>query len=269
MSLLLLGCSGATLSQYAQTWYNTIVANGGSISAATLATFDKYFFIPAANNGNILNQLDYLHIYVGTGSQTAANTNIISNQFNVTGVNSPTWADNTGYKSNGTSSYLNLNYNPSLNASKVGLNDNFFFVGCKNPTLGSTLRLMGETGDSKDTYIRITSGGTLQTRDMASSTGNGTLSSIVTSGYRFLAVMRNSSSNNYAINNTTVGSGSGISSSGLSSVNLWELNANSGGSPVAGEYDTNYHLYSGAGSSSFDYTNFQTIINNLFTQLGV
>ena len=107
------------LSSQAQTWKASIVANGGSITDAELAAIDDNFFKPAVANGSILNQLDRLNIYAGLSNSIAQRTCIIRGSL-ITPVSSPTF-DINGVKSSGTS-YLNLNYNPSVNAVKLTLN---------------------------------------------------------------------------------------------------------------------------------------------------
>jgi hypothetical protein len=49
---------------------------------------------------------------------------------------------------------------------------------------------------------------------------------------------------------------------------IFELTSSNSGSPL-GDYDTNYHLASGHGSNNVDDAALRTILDNLFTALGV
>jgi len=263
--MLLTGVTiGGGLSQYALNWQSWIVANGGSINPSILAIIDNNFFIPAAANGNILNQLDRLNIYAGVGNQVAANTNMIKNAHLVVPISSPTWASGTGYKSSGTS-YLKHSYTPSTQGVLFTLNSNILFVGVKDPT-STTARMVGAQGDTKDVYVRRTTTPSIQARNTTNG-GTATNSTSFGSGNVFFATRRTSSTSISAVINTNASS-STVTSSALTAQEIYELTTNDGG--ASGEYDTQcYHLYSGAGSSSFDHATFQTLMNNTLTALGV
>jgi hypothetical protein len=53
---------------------------------------------------------------------------------NLTAVNSPTFNDIQGFSGNGTSSYIDLLYNPSTDAVNWGINDHSFMAFNSNPT---------------------------------------------------------------------------------------------------------------------------------------
>jgi len=255
----------AGFSQEALDWQARIIANGGTISDATLAIFDNNFFKPAKANGNILSELDRLNIYCGlNGFEIAARTNLIKSAHYVTPVSSPTF-DNNGYKSSGTS-YLNLNYTPSTQAVKFTLNSNSTFVVVAAPTFAATRRMIGSSANLKRNDLVRES----VPRLVAFNNANAAIVNIntVSIGNVFLAARRQSALNADAIINTSIENTVAASFSVATDVDF-ELTSNGGGGTPDGNYDLNYHLASGRGSGDLDLTNLRTILNNLFTALGV
>jgi hypothetical protein len=260
---------GGGFSQEALDWQARIIANGGTIPNATLAIFDNNFFKPAKANGNILSELDRLNIYCGlNGFEIAARTNLIKSAHYVTPVSSPTF-DNNGYKSSGTS-YLDLNYNPSTQGVKLTQNSITQFVAFKNPILsGATRRSMGllTGGGTVRLELYINDGGNRsafnsQAAVLSASTGG--------TGYVHFLGRRTAASGagcTEIIVNGTSTSGSNASVT-LPNGNILELTSSNAGTPI-GDYDTNYHLASGHGSKNLDNTSLRTILDNLFTALGV
>jgi len=252
------------LSAAALLWKANIIANGGTIPDATLQIFDTNFFIPATANGNILNQLDRLNIYCGLdGYQIAARTNIISSSFFVTPVSSPTF-DNNGYKSSGTS-YLNLNYNPFTQGVKYNLNSASIFTIIKEPTY-LTKNPIGavEDGSIIRGQLQLTA---TSLNAFVNSTGATTNTNISSIGNVFFGGVRTNSTNiNSIINNNIISSVN--ANTGIVNLNIFELVLNFRGSTF-GTFDTNYHLCSGHGSANLDISALRTILNNLFTALGV
>lgn len=254
------------LSVQAQAWKASIVANGGSITDAELAAIDDNFFKPAVANGSILTQLDRLNIYAGLSNSIAQRTCIIRGSL-ITPVSSPTF-DINGVKSSGTS-YLNLNYNPSVNAVKLTLNSLSHGYFVKNPMFSSTIRAMGSQQGLTTPFTRLT-----LTRDSSfsqvfnndNSGANNT--SVVTSGWVCCEGQRlNSTTQNYSIIN---GSYNAVTRTSVGLPNsptteLTEFNE----SVVRGNYDTFYHGASWHGSGAIDNANLVTFIRNTFTALGV
>src|ERR1700739_558485 len=77
-----------------------------------------------------------------TGCQTNAKINIVNPTSTlITEVNSPTWTANQGYNGNGTSSYLNLNYNPSSGTNFTSNSNSFGTYSRININTGNTYDL--------------------------------------------------------------------------------------------------------------------------------
>jgi hypothetical protein len=256
---------GSSLSQEAQNWKDRIIANGGNIDSTILVTFDDYFFKPAKANGSILSELDRLNIYCGlNGYEIAARTNLIKSAHYVTPVSSPTF-DNNGYKSSGTS-YLNLNYTPSTEAVKFTLDSNSTFCVVKEPSFSGTSRMIGSSANLKRNDLVRENVPWLSTFNNSNAFFLNT--NTVAIGNVFLAARRQNALNADAIINTSIVNSLGAPFSIATDVDF-ELTANGGGGTPDGNYDLNYHLSSGRGSGNVDLLSLRTILNNLFTQLGV
>ena len=249
-------------SAEALAWKARIEANGGTISQALLDIFDTNFFIPAKANGNILTELDRLNIYCGlVGFEIAARTNLIKSAHYVTPVSSPTF-DNNGYKSSGTS-YLNLNYNPSTQGVKLSQNSATIGYVVTNPQFVLLVRGIGAISSS----ILIASETTSSIRIFANSASGSNLAASTTIGKVFIGSIRQDSANQQAqLDNSIISYA--VASSGVPNLDIYELTQNNSGS-AGGNYDTNYHLSSWCGSGNLDSLALRTILNNLFTALGV
>jgi hypothetical protein len=251
------------LSAEALAWQTRIIANGGTISAEKLAIFDQKFFKPALANGYILTEADRLNFYAGLiGYEIAARTNLIKSAHFVTPISSPIF-DNNGYRSGGTG-YLNLNYIPSSQGVKFGLNNNIMFAGVLTPAFVGTKATIGcRSSGTRLDLIRST---TLSAYNNTPSNDNNT--NVSSSGVVFLATKRTGADVTKNIINGNELAGT-IASVSLPTNSCLELtNTDTGGAP-AGNYDDRSHYYSGHCSSNFDHVGFQVIISGLITALGL
>lgn len=263
----------------ATAWKNAIVTNGGSITDATLQTFDDYFFKPMVS-ANLLDEFDRINIYVGTGDQIAARTSLVnSSTYFVTPVSSPTWANTLGYQSSGTS-YLDLNYTPSTQAVKYLARGATAFYIAKSPNMVTTRLAMG---GQTTTVNRLSRDATTGGRFLSSI--NTVSNAVVVSGLAYtgsvmhMTAMSGSGATNsvrQTIYIPTVGaiisgSGGNITAPALPAVSQFELTANVNGTP-GGSYETGtYHMISAHGGFKLfqSGSTVYSILTSLFTQLGV
>ena len=254
------------LSPQAQAWKASIVANGGSITDAELAAIDDNFFKPAVANGSILTQLDRLNIYAGLSNSIAQRTCIIRGSL-ITPVNSPTF-DINGVKSSGTS-YLNLNYNPAVNAVKLTLNSLSHGYCVKDPTFSTTFRAMGSRQGLTSPNARLS---LLRDAGISNAYNNDNTgaqnTSVVTSGWVFCEGQRlNSSTQNYTIIN---GAYNAVNRTSIILPNSTTTELTEYNEVVpTGSYDTKYHGASWHGSGAIDNAALVSFIRNTFTALGV
>lgn len=254
------------LSPQAQAWKASIVANGGSITDAELAAIDDNFFKPAVANGSILTQLDRLNIYAGLSNSIAQRTCIIRGIL-ITPVSSPTF-DINGVKSSGTS-YLNLNYNPSVNAVKLTLNSLSHGYFVKNPMFSTLARAMGSQQGLTSPFTRLSLSRDSGFSAVHNNDNTGaTNTSVVTSGWVCCEGQRiNSAAGNYSIIN---GSYNAVTRTSIALPNSLTTELTEYNELVArGNYDTFYHGCSWHGSGAIDNAALVSFIRNTFTALGV
>lgn len=83
--------------------------------------------------GGLEEAFDYDY-YFGLVSENNAKLNSVKNQFNLTAINSPTWAS-TGY-TGGSGKYLKTGFIDNTDAKAFKLNDGFIYVWCNNEGVG-------------------------------------------------------------------------------------------------------------------------------------
>lgn len=227
-----------------------------------LQVFDEELITPAVTAG-IWSELDRLNVYCGlSGLEIAARTNMIKNAHFVTPVSSPIF-DNSGYRSGGTG-YLNLNYNIATQGVKYTRNSATFGYVSDNPSFLGSLRPMGSFGGgtSRNDCERDTSG------SVGSVNSSGAVrNTLKPTGVIHFNFRRPNSTTQETITNDSVTSGA-TTSAALVSDSTFELCLSLGGSPT-GPFDTTPHRASWHGSSALDYVTLRTLLNNLFTALGV
>jgi hypothetical protein len=250
-------------------WKTNIIANGGTISDSILTIFDNYFFKPAKTVGNILDQLDRLNFFAGTGNEIAARTNVISSNFFATKVNSPIWDNSEGYRSGGTG-YLNLNYNPFTDGIKLTTNSAFVFCLVQSPTFVSDVYTIGCQAASELQILRIRQ--QALRLNVYCNRNSGTSGSIAITTAQiertYIGVIRYGANLESTLYKNIITTGSTSASSNRPNFSMYELTYNSGGTP-AGFYDNNFHSISGCGSKDFNIAGFQSIVTTLFAQLGI
>ncbi len=100
--------------------YSTVVTSrGGSLTPNELLYLTTF----ETSLGSILDEFDRLWIH-GLSDNVAARTSFVNPSSTIiTAVNSPTFIANQGYQGNGSTSYLNTNYNPSTQGVKYTTNN--------------------------------------------------------------------------------------------------------------------------------------------------
>lgn len=253
------GGGGYIPSAAAETWRQDIIANGGTISDAVLQVFDEEFFIPAVSNGSILTEADRIHFWITNSNSIASRTSVEGNNYFASFVNAVVF-DNAGSKSDGVSSYINLNYNPSADGVKVLQDDVSVGYIVTTPPFTSTVRALGCISNLSVRRLEVyeLSG---QSFVFANSTNFSANTNDVSTGDVLMAVKREDSANQIAIINTSEVTAA-YPSTGIPNNPAFELTSNDNGVPFT-DYDTSYHVASWHGSGNFDYTTFATLVANV------
>jgi hypothetical protein len=251
------------LSPQAETYRTNVIANGGSISDSVLTIIDTNLILPLVASGDFSN-LFRLNIFAGlSGFQVAANTNLISSNFLITAVGSPTF-DNNGYKVAATGKYLNLNFNPSIN----GFTQNSASMGycVLSPPFNGQKDAMGITDNTNGNLIRefvLSIGGWFN----GNFSGFGAQSA--RTGRTMIGLNRTTSANfRFHINTTTTTITNASNASNPLNLTMFELVNNNSGSPTT-FFDTNYHSASWCGNGNLNTQFLWTCLQNTFSALGI
>lgn len=105
--------SGKTLDPYAGALIARMTAVGEAPSAGQAAAINTCI-VSLRIAGLFETQNDVLVVTRGYGVNSTK-MNWLGNYCNATGINNPTYTANVGYRSNASTSYINSNYNPSVN----------------------------------------------------------------------------------------------------------------------------------------------------------
>ncbi len=89
--------------------------------------------------GGIWNKLDVLYIFANDGGSDFGTLNWIAPTLNqATLINTPTFTTNQGFTGNGTSSYINTNFNPAISGVNYTLNNASRNIFVRNQSVSAT-----------------------------------------------------------------------------------------------------------------------------------
>jgi hypothetical protein len=135
------------------TAYQTLL-NRGTTLTYTLPSASQQILQNALMN-SLPSGIDVLWVTATDGDQDFATLNWITPaSFQATRVSSPTFTKNQGYYGNGTSSYINTNWNPNTNGSNYLLNNSSIFCYVVNNSAGNnSMASMGVSATGIDIII--------------------------------------------------------------------------------------------------------------------
>jgi hypothetical protein len=256
------------LSAQAQTYRANVIANGGTISDSVLAIIDTNLIKPLVASGDWA-KLDKFHLYAGVGNAVAARTNMVSSSYYINPVNSPSWSNSTGYTGNGLTSYLDLNYNPSLGGTLAVLNSATIGYGAKYANIPQTqsfgarkttatacsLAIFRLTGPAIDGIVNdatdlnntniVYNSIVLHAAQRSAASGNNCKASIINTNFLY----------------------ANTASVAIPNLSLFELARNQDG--TANSFDDKPHYYMFAGNGLIFTNNVFTAINNTLAALGI
>jgi hypothetical protein len=214
-------------------------------------------------DGGIWSKLDSFRVYATDGDSDFA---LIDWKRLVmcTAVNSPTFTTNVGYRGNGTSAYINSNYNPSLHAVNLSLNSASIFAYISvSRTIGQIQGYQGQFSGSS--YLLMAAG----TNNIGESSVNSTSSvtnGLTGVGFQLVNRLDANTLNVYyqgVLRNTN--SSASVAAS-LPNQTTWDFGGNNGGAGA---------LFSDVGNAIIGYgdnlnaeqSDFNTAVNNYITSL--
>lgn len=180
--------------------------------------------ILALKAGKILSQLDLLYILAASDSQAASLNWVNPATFTLTASNSPTFTTDRGFTGNGTTSFLNTGYTPSINGVNYTLN-NASFWEWPLTNIQSTGAEVGNVAVAPTSFItsRSTTDQTVFRVNTASNSGAAN-----TNSNAFIGAQRTISTAHRAfLNGVQLGADGVVASTGLPTSAQWILACNS------------------------------------------
>jgi hypothetical protein len=186
----------------------------------------------------------------------------------ITEVNAPAWSANNGYTSNGTTSYLNSNYNPSTNGVNYVQNSGSIHLKIQTNTASGVQVEMG-VGD----MANVNPGTWIWSRAFTNLSGlringNTTLTAANADASGFYQSIRNASNARALYMNGVLLSSDAAASTGLPNGNIYigcVLGTNTG-QPV--NFSDRQISLAGIGSGAMDVVKFYNAISALATSIG-
>jgi hypothetical protein len=203
------GQNGVAFDADYQAVLNRAVALGYTLPSASQRIKQNTLLL-ALKAGSIWTKLDILYIFANDGGSDFGTLNWKAPTLNQsTLINSPTFTSNQGFTGNGTSSYINTNFNPAIGTNNYVLNNasRHIFVRTQSIT-ASTLDGVG-SGNSNatvgvnTTLLRINQGAT-SLPTTADYSGNNVLKSIHRTSVSNVEIFVGTTQTSRTFNSTTV-----------------------------------------------------------------
>jgi hypothetical protein len=223
--------------------------------------------IRSLKSEGIWTLLDVFYVYANDGSKEFATLNWKSpSTFQSTMVNSPSWTGTLGFTSNGTSSYINTNWNPSTNGVNFTLNNAAIIIHVNGTGSASSGVDMGANGASGVGRVKLNARRTDNTY-----LAEINVSTVVTGGATTNALgffqLRRIASNSYAVfKNGSSQFTSSQASTVMTTSNFYVGGLNSNGTPANLNNRAASCFGAGASLSGLEntlYTVWNTYISNL------
>lgn len=221
----------------------------------------------ALGTNNLSTKFDCLYIRAAHDAQ-AALLNWAKNAHDASGVNSPTFTVDRGYKSNGSSSYLNWNFNPASHSSFIPGNIAVGGYVIEDATRGNKA-IFGAIGPSSTINARIFPRTTSDEATFIASVSSGanyeTISNTDMRGFYSVsrqATNRTGRKDLVTSVNPSVGIGS------FESLNMFECGYNNNGTPTF-YLDATVSFTFWGGENVIDRVNLRTSVREYLLSLGV
>lgn len=251
---------GGGFGPYTSAFRDVVISRGGNLTSSELIHLNKF----ELSMGLDLSEFDRLWIH-GLSNNIAARTSFVNPLSTIiTAVNSPTFTSNLGYTSNGSTSYLDSNYNLLSSSFKFSRNDASLGVYINTATSGTRTEIGATGGGGGFTQIFGNRYGS-STEVYANDNGASVSASIVNSKGLTVALRSSGTSQAFVKNGTFLNTAS-VPSSPLSNLNLYILARNANGS--ANLHSLNTISLSFLASSAVNQLNFYNAVQTLGTSIG-
>jgi hypothetical protein len=212
--------------------------------------------------GGIWSKLDSFRVYATDGDSSYA---LIDWKRLVmcTAVNSPTFTTNVGYRGNGTSAYINSNYNPSLHAVNLSLNSASIFAYISvSRTFGQIQGYQGATG-TNDQFLMAA--GSYPYGESWLNSATYVVNGITGVGFQLVNRLDANTLNVYyqgVLQNTNSSANSGS----VTNRTIWDFGANNGGAGFLFS-DTGNAIMGYGANLNAEQSDFNTAVNNYINSL--
>jgi len=200
-------------------------------------------------SAGVWGKLDALYMFAAADQATAL-TNLVSPNFGATAVNSPAFTADHGISGNGTSAYINTNFNPVSAGGQYALNS--AHLSCWDLTAQNSGQTVAGAYDGANiSYLTVHDGGTA---DFAANSATSSIYSPATSGTPGFVLGSRTDLNTIAIykNNSMLGSNSAKPSSAIPNLPIYIGGRNNSGAFGNGITDQIASFSAGAGLTSAD-----------------
>jgi hypothetical protein len=219
--------------------------------------------VAALKANGVWSQLDVFYVFANDGSAQFATLNWVNpNNFQCTLVNAPNFTTNQGFAGNGSTSYINTNWNPSANGVKFTLNDASAGVWQLQNTEG--LREIFGCGDGVNAVSTLWNRNSGRYVRINSSAHLAPASNLTNVGFNFID--RPSSTTMRVYSNGTLFASNTIAASVLINFNMYILGTNVSG-VLSGPTADRVSVFFAGASLGANATSFYNSLNTYVTSL--
>jgi hypothetical protein len=223
--------------------------------------------IAALKTASVWSTLDYLRVYAAADTQAASLNWKNPGTYNATLVNSPTFTADRGYAGNGTTSYIDSNFNPSTAGGQYAQDSAHIGVWVRDD-IANNAHCIGSylTTSTRRTQINPRTAGNTLAWAINRAAAPETPANSAGSGH---FVTRRSASNASAVfrNATSVATSIGASDA-LANLNIYELCSNGNGTPVSHTARQLAAAHVGASLTDQKITDFYNALSAYLTAVG-
>lgn len=245
-------------------WVNQVVTNGGTVSGGRQTIVNT--FIVCLKTNSLFTTLDRYWLFAGENTQSAL-TDMVNL---VSATNSgATFTANQGYAGDGSSTFVNTNYNPSTNGVNYTQNSAVFGGQDQtNRTTGGNLVVFGAANGAFNIVSDLVPfSGSSNTSAFTNSAGADSIAATTARG-SFIASRTGASAGEIYLN------GSGITpiastSSGLPPTAFFVGGVSQGGSLAGASTDQISSFFIASGWNATQAANFETCQNAMMTSIGI
>jgi len=210
--------------------------------------------------GGFWTIFDVFYMFANNGSTGFSQLNWKAPaSFQCTLINAPTWTSNKGYNLNGTSQYLDTNFNPSVNGVEYTLNNAGRYAYVNRTTITNNHRIDGNSIALNDNCMIITQSNTIHTIN----SGTNQPAATITNQSGFQGIVRTSST--AASRYFDLTASINVNSTSLPNATQWI--GRSGTSPTAyGTFQIQFYAM-GSAIGSGDIASFKAILDKYLNSM--